>query len=82
MFTDHSQVDTFKLLRSGKDAGGRVLITSIQASFVYGKDLLCQSHVQPINYKFWKAFPVAPKNTHLRDKLTQGYVLFEFISMA
>ncbi|OWA51787.1 hypothetical protein BV898_16253 [Hypsibius exemplaris] len=71
LLTGLSQGDIFKLLRSS-GSGQHVLITSVKASFVYGRDLLCESHIQPIQYHFWKAFPVAPNNFHLRYKLNQG----------
>ncbi|OWA51788.1 hypothetical protein BV898_16254 [Hypsibius exemplaris] len=71
LLTDLSQGDTFKLIKS-HGAGQYVLITSMKASFVYGRELLCESHIQPVNHRFWKAFPVAPNNAHLRYKLSQG----------
>jgi hypothetical protein len=71
MFTDLPQDGIFKLLRD-EATGRRVLLTSMQASFVYGRDLLCESQIEPVGYFFWKAFPVAPNNTQLRRKLSEG----------
>ncbi|GAV01603.1 hypothetical protein RvY_12291 [Ramazzottius varieornatus] len=44
----------------------------MKASFVYGKDMMCEAHTEKINYWFWKAFPLPPNATHFKRTMIDG----------